>query len=155
VPSAIEVGPGEPDGLMAPPVREYEFGPDDFVVETHEREGFKVEREGGIAVALSTVLSPELLSEGLARELVHHIQNTRKAADFQIDDRIHLRIAGPAEIAGMLAVHGDWVKKETLAVSLEVTTSGEETAGAGALDGTHWEALKVNGLPVTVEVWKA
>ena len=102
-------------------VREYEFAPDDFVVETHEREGFKVEREGGIAVAISTVLSPELLSEGLARELVHHIQNTRKAADFQIDDRIHLRVAGPAEIAEMLAVHGDWVKKETLAVDLEVT----------------------------------
>ena len=55
VPSAIEVGPGEPDGLMAPPVREYEFAPDDFVVETHEREGFKVEREGGLAVAISTV----------------------------------------------------------------------------------------------------
>ncbi len=96
---------------------EYEFAPEDFVVETHEREGFKVEREGGVAVAISTALSPELLSEGLARELVHHIQNTRKAADFQIDDRIHLRVAGPAEIADMLAVHGDWVKKETLALN--------------------------------------
>ncbi len=62
-----------------------------------------------------------LLREGLARELVHHIQNTRKAADFQIDDRIHLRVFGPAEIAEMLSVHGDWVKKETLAVSLEVS----------------------------------
>ena len=130
VPSAIEVGPGELDGLMAPAVREYEFAPDDFVVETHEREGFKVEREGGIAVAISTVLSPELLSEGLARELVHHIQNTRKAADFQIDDRIHLRVAGPAEVAEMLAVHGDWVKKETLAVDLEVTSRRRRTVRA-------------------------
>jgi hypothetical protein len=102
------------------------------------------------------------VSEGLARELVHHIQNTRKAADFQIDDRIHLRIAGPAELAEMLAAHGDWVKKETLAVSLEVTSGGEETgagevaaAGAAALDGAHREALKVNGLPVTVEIRKA
>ena len=100
--------------------QEYEFAPDDFVVETHQREGYQVEREGGLAVAISTALSPELVSEGLARELVHHIQNTRKAADFQIDDRIHLRVSGPAEIAEMLAVHGDWVKKETLAVSLEV-----------------------------------
>ncbi len=159
VPSAIEVGPGEPDGLMAPPVREYEFAPDDFVVETHEREGFKVEREGGIAVAISTVLSPELLGEGLARELVHHIQNTRRAADFQIDDRIHLRIAGPAEVAEMLAVHGDWVKKETLAVSLEVKGAdeappGDEQAPAGA-EGAYRESLKVNALSVTVEVRKA
>ena len=159
VPSAIEVGPGEPDGLMAPPVREYEFAPDDFVVETHEREGFKVEREGGVAVAISTVLSPELLGEGLARELVHHIQNTRRAADFQIDDRIHLRIAGPAEVAEMLAVHGDWVKKETLAVSLEVNVTdeaptGDEQAPAGA-EGAYRESLKVNALSVAVEVRKA
>ena len=164
VPSAIEVGPGEPDGLMAPPVREYEFAPDDFVVETHEREGFKVEREGGLAVAIATTLSPELLSEGLARELVHHIQNTRKAADFQIDDRIHLRVTGPAEVADMLAVHADWVKKETLALDLEVAAGGDAgeggaAAGAGAPgaapSGAYSEALKVNGLPVTVEVWKA
>ena len=40
-----------------------------------------------MAVAISTRLSPELLGEGLARELVHHVQNTRKAAEFQIDDR--------------------------------------------------------------------
>ena len=166
VPSPIEVGPGELDGLMAPPVREYEFAPDDFVVETHEREGFKVEREGGVAVAISTVLSPELVSEGLARELVHHIQNTRKAADFQIDDRIHLRVAGPAEVAEMLGVHGEWVKKETLALDLVVTEAGGEAAGTGGeagaagtaavcAPGIYRETLKVNGLPVTVEVWKA
>ncbi len=102
-------------------------------METHEREGFKVEREGGLAVAIATALSPELLAEGLARELVHHIQNTRKAADFQIDDRIHLRVAGPAEVTEMLAVHGDWVKKETLALDLEATwrLSGA-AAGAAA-----------------------
>jgi isoleucyl-tRNA synthetase len=139
-----------PDGA---PGHEYEFTPEDFAVETHEREGFKVEREGGLAVAIATALSPELLSEGLARELVHHIQNTRKAADFQIDDRIHLRVTGPAEVTEMLAVHGDWVMKETLALDLEVTTGGE--GGAAAPAGAYSEALKVNGLAVTVEVWKA
>ena len=104
---------------------EYDFAPEDFAVETHEREGYKVEREAGVAVAISTVLSPELVREGLARELVHHIQNTRKAADFQIDDRIHVRLTGPAEIAEMLAVHGEWVQKETLALSLEVSEAGD------------------------------
>ncbi len=132
--------------------REHEFAPEDFVVEAHEREGFRVEREGGIAVAISTRLSPDLLREGLARELVHHVQNTRKAADFQIDDRIHLRVSGPAEIADMLAVHGESVKKETLAVSLEIAPgeSGDVARWAEA----HREDLKVNGLPVAVEVVK-
>jgi isoleucyl-tRNA synthetase len=149
--------------------REYEFAPDDFVVESHEREGFRVEREGGVAVAISTRLSSELVREGLARELVHHIQNTRKAAGFEIDDRIHLRVSGPAEIAEMLSVHGDWVKKETLAVSLEVgdaaisgdagSASGAGAPGDGAAavpeTGPYREDLKVNGLAVTVEVAKA
>jgi isoleucyl-tRNA synthetase len=133
---------------------EYEFAHEDFVVEAHEREGFRVERDAGIAVAILTRLSPGLLQEGLARELVHHIQNTRKAADFQIDDRIHLRVAGPAEIADMLAVHGEWVKKETLAVSLEVR--GEADAGAtGEAVGAYCEDVKVNGLPVVIEVARA
>ncbi|MGI5939760.1 MAG: isoleucine--tRNA ligase [Thermoleophilia bacterium] len=144
---------------------EYEFTPEDLIVEAHEREGFKVEREGGVAVAISTHLSPDLLREGLARELVHHIQNTRKAADFQIDDRIYLRVAGPDEIAEMLAVNGDWVKKETLALTLDVIGDGAATGGAAAdgatTDGAetgaafHTENLKVNGLPVTVQVAKA
>ena len=165
--SVMVTVPG-PDGAAG---REYEFAPEDFVVETHQREGYQVEREGGLAVAISTVLTPELVMEGLARELVHHIQNTRKAADFQIDDRIHLRVTGPAEIAEMLVVHGDWVKKETLAVSLEV--GGTETAVAGGpadsgapapaggapvsatAAGAYHEELKVNGLPVAVEVARA
>jgi isoleucyl-tRNA synthetase len=146
--------------------REYEFSPEDFMLEAHEREGFHVEREGSVAVAIFTRLSPELVREGLARELVHHIQNTRKAADFLIDDRIHLRVSGPAEIAEMLSSHGDWVKKETLAVSLEVGGAGAplHPSGAGAGDastgdpvgvGFYREDLKVNGLAVTVEVAKA
>jgi isoleucyl-tRNA synthetase len=151
--------------------REHEFTPDDFVVEAHERDGFRVEREGGVAVAISTRLSPALLREGLARELVHHIQNTRKAADFQIDDRIRLRVSGPAEIGEMLSVHGDWVKKETLAVSLEVsgpttgTAGGDEAPegagtapdgqGAAAPDAFYREDLTVNGLPATGEVARA
>jgi isoleucyl-tRNA synthetase len=129
---------------------EYEFAPEDFAVEAHEREGFKVEREGGIAVAISTILSPELVQEGLARELVHHIQNTRKAADFQIDDRILLRVTGPAEVADMLAVHGEWVQKETLAVHLDIGSAAGPLA-----PGAYKEDLRVNGLSVIVEVAKA
>ncbi|MBN1628293.1 MAG: hypothetical protein JW990_00885, partial [Thermoleophilia bacterium] len=86
----------------------------------------------------------------------------------EIDDRIHLWVSGPAEIAEMLAVHGDWVKKETLALSLEVSSAGDETTAASASDaadgtieaagaraGAYRESLKVNGLPVIVEVAKA
>jgi isoleucyl-tRNA synthetase len=135
--------------------REYEFAAEDFVVESHQREGYQVEREGGLAVAIATVLSPELLAEGLARELVHHVQNTRKAADLQIDDRIRLVVAGPAEIAEMLTGYGDWVKKETLAVSLETVDVAAGAAAAVTGPGVYREELKVNGLAVVIEVAKA
>jgi isoleucyl-tRNA synthetase len=114
-----------------------------------------VEREGHIAVAISTVLTPELLQEGLARELVHHVQNTRKTADFEIDDRIVLRVTGPVEVVDMLAVHGEWVKKETLALDLEVVDASADTAPAPLASGAHTEKVKVNGMPVTIEVAKA
>ena len=63
----------------------------------------------------------------------------------------------------MLAAHGEWVKKETLAITLEVATRRDRTRppkpGARRRDslpaGTDREKLKVNGLPVTVEVAKA
>jgi isoleucyl-tRNA synthetase len=144
---------------------DHELAPDDFVVETHEREGYRVEREGLLAVAITTAVSLELKREGLARELVHHIQNTRKNADFRIDDHIHLRVSGPNEIVEMLAAYGEWVQKETLAVSLDVVeASGEDGTATEELkvgDGStrepasataHREELRVNGLPVTVEV---
>ncbi len=93
------------------------------------------------------------------------MQNTRKAADFQIDDRIHLRVEGPDEIVEMLDVHGEWVQKETLAVSLDVarTSEGEVMEACEAADpiapdvvsDAYSEKLKVNGLPVVVEVAKA
>ena len=50
----------------------------------------------------------------------------------------------------MLATHGVWVKKETLAVTLELARIGGEPAA-----GAYREELKVNGLPVTVELAKA
>jgi len=133
---------------------EYELGPEDLVVEVKQREGYQVEREGKLVVALSTALTPELVEEGLARELIHHVQNTRKAAAFQIEDRIHLRLAGPEQLRQMLQKHGDWVMRETLAVSMEVTQPGELAGSAGA-SGFYREEVKVNGLPVTIEVKKA
>ena len=106
---------------------EHRLTEEDLVVETHQREEFAVEREGDLVVGLSTALTPELRQEGLARELVHHVQNTRKAAGFNIEDRIHLWVEGPADVQAMLEDFAEWVKKETLSVS---TGQPRGTAGA-------------------------
>ncbi|NLE73763.1 MAG: isoleucine--tRNA ligase [Actinobacteria bacterium] len=126
-----------------------ELAKDDLLVETVQREGFAVEKESDLVIGLSTTLTPELEREGLARELVHLIQNTRKAAGFQIEDRIHLWVEGPQEIAEMLAEHAVYVQKETLAINLtwDRTTVADDRA--------YREELKVNGLPVAVAVAQA
>lgn len=139
----------------------HELGGDDLLVETEQRQGFVIEREGDLVVALSTELTPELRREGLARELVHHVQNTRKAAGLQIEDRIHLTLEGPDEIGAMLEDFGEWVQKETLSVTLGSLPGSPtpEAGGPGATDGDtrggYSERLTVNGLPVTITVRRA
>ena len=54
-------------------------------------EGYQVEREAGRAVALALELDDELIREGLAREVVHAVQNARKDAGLEITDRIDAR----------------------------------------------------------------
>ena len=58
-------------------------------------EGHDVLSEGGLVVALDTTITPELLSEGDARELVRNIQDLRKDADYAISDRIIVQLDGP------------------------------------------------------------
>ena len=61
-------------------------------------EGYQLEREGSHAVALELALDEELRREGLAREIVHAIQNARKAAGLAVEDRIALTLGGDAEL---------------------------------------------------------
>ncbi len=127
----------------------HELHKDDLVVEVVQRAGFAVEKEGDVVVGLSTTLTPELAREGLARELVHHVQNTRKAAGFQIEDRIDIWVEGPEPVAEMLSQFEEYVRRETLGVCLSWDT---ETMPA---DGAYREELRVNGLPVVLAVKRA
>ncbi|HZP27288.1 MAG TPA: class I tRNA ligase family protein, partial [Dehalococcoidia bacterium] len=74
--------------------------------------------EAGYAVGLDTKLTPELEDEGLARELVHRIQNLRKAAGFEIADRIVTYFSGSDRLSQVLSEHGDYVRQETLSEEL-------------------------------------
>ena len=61
-------------------------------------EGYQLEREGSHAVALELELDDELRREGLAREVVHAVQNARKAAGLDVADRIELALGGDDEL---------------------------------------------------------
>ncbi|WP_343033079.1 DUF5915 domain-containing protein [Wolbachia endosymbiont of Atemnus politus] len=72
-------------------------------------------------VILNTKLSDELTLEGLARDVVRLIQETRKQADFHISDRIRVVIKTEDEkFKEAVNTWSEYIKEQTLALSLEV-----------------------------------
>ena len=68
--------------------KEHELGPDDVTLVMQPLDGYQVEAEAGRAVALELELDGDLRREGLAREVVHAIQNARREAGLEVSDRI-------------------------------------------------------------------
>jgi isoleucyl-tRNA synthetase len=112
---------------------EHSLEPEDVELVMVPLEGFQVEAEAGRAVALALELDDELRREGLAREVVHAIQNARKEAGLEITDRIALVLGGDGELLEAARAHQDYVAGETLATS--VTYDGADAAGAATIEG--------------------
>ena len=91
----------------------------DILFEKVPPQGFSVESDRMYAVAISTEVTPELAKKGLARELIHRIQNTRKSAGFDVTDRIVIRYEGDEEIKGVFQYYGMTIKEEVLANDIE------------------------------------
>jgi len=101
------------------------FTGDDIEVVSEGIEGWLVGQEGKTTVALDTEVSPELMKEGYAREVINRIQNMRKDADYEVTDRIHASWNASDLIAETLADHADWIRNETLCLELEPSENPE------------------------------
>ena len=122
-------------------------------------EGYQLEREGSHAVALDLAIDDELRREGLAREVVHAVQNARKAAGLEVEDRIALALGGDAELLDAARAHEDYVAGETLARRVELrrrrrAASARDDRGPRAADRrraglTAPRAALVGPAPVT------
>jgi len=112
---------------------DHTLGPDDITLALQPLEGYEVEAEAGHAVALQLELDGELRREGLAREIVHAVQNARKAAGLEITDRIDLTLTGDPDLLEAAQVHQDYLTAEVLATS--VSYDGTENGAAAKIDG--------------------
>ncbi|HEV3283810.1 MAG TPA: isoleucine--tRNA ligase, partial [Solirubrobacteraceae bacterium] len=74
--------------------RDHTLAPADVILTMRAPDGYSVEREGSHAVALDLAIDEDLREEGRARDMVHLIQNARKTAGLQIEDRIELALDG-------------------------------------------------------------
>ena len=130
-------GAGEPYTL-ALPGGDVVLNPGDYAIASEDVPGWQVASEGSLTVALDIEVTPELRREGLARELVNRIQNLRKSSGFEVTDRIHTVIyADDAFLADALSAFGDYVKAQTLSLSIGLKPAGEAPADAAEVEWTE------------------
>ena len=98
-------------------------------------EGWVVESDNRHTVALDTGLDPGLIAEGFAREFVNRVQNIRKDSGFEVTDRIAIAYTAGERLSGALRLHGDYIQKETLAVSMSAEPDGGTPAHDVDLNG--------------------
>jgi isoleucyl-tRNA synthetase len=110
------------------------IGPDDVELAQEVLEGWGVASEAGVTVALELEVTPELRSEGLARELVRLVQDARKAAGLDVSDRIVLGIETRGATAAALEAHGDYVAGETLAAEVRTQVEADDFRQEGDVD---------------------
>jgi isoleucyl-tRNA synthetase len=97
---------------------EHTIGPDEVSLALQPLDGYEVEAEAGHAVALQLEVDDELRREGMAREIVHAVQNARKAAGLDISDRIELVLGGDDELIAAAREHQPYIAGEVLATSV-------------------------------------
>lgn len=103
--------------------------PDDVQVGTEQATGWVSGDDRGIQLALSTALTPALLREGMARDFIRQIQQLRKEANLEIENRIRVSYASSdAEVVTMLSEWGDLIRAETLADQLMATADAPADA---------------------------
>jgi len=110
-----------------------------------DKPGYMVSSEGDCAVAIPTEISPELASEGLAREIVHRLQVMRRSAGFDITDYIVTYYQGDAYMKKVIEGFADYIKQETLSRQLIEGVPGE---------GAFTESFKLGGYDILLGVKK-
>ncbi|MEJ5262318.1 MAG: isoleucine--tRNA ligase [Ignavibacterium sp.] len=91
---------------------------DDVEIMSHQIEGWVVESEEGVTVAIDTELNQNLIDEGLAREFVNRVQNMRKDAGFDVTDKINISFTGSPELVKAIENFSEYISNETLAEKL-------------------------------------
>ncbi len=108
---------------------EHVLTPQEVEVRSNPAEGYAVAEDIYYLVAISTVLTDDLAAEGLARDFIRRVQELRKAAEFEVDDRIAVTYKASDKLARAVVQFADLIKGETLANTLEATEKpgGERT----------------------------
>ena len=125
----------------------FSLGPEEIAVAVEAKEGFAAASGRAGVVVLHTTLTPELLEEGIYREVLNRVQAFRKELDLEYTGRIRLSLAGDPAVLDAVRPRVEALARETLAES--VTLDREPAEGARSreaeIDGA---ALRLGVTPV-------
>ena len=115
---------------------------EDVEILHEDLQGWVVESDSELTVALDMELTEELLTEGFAREFVNRVQNARKDAGFEVTDRIRIHFTAGERLAKALRAMAQYVCHETLS----------EELSEGRLDGAEAAEWDINGEPCAASI---
>jgi isoleucyl-tRNA synthetase len=141
------ISKGESFGVDCPGHVDPMLDPADVVVSFQAPEGWAGIVDRGTQVAVDARITDELRAEGMARDVVRQVQDLRKKADLQPEDRIVLYLgADSLKLRQAIEAHRAYICGETLAVELSA-----KALSAGA----HRTETKVDGQALVIELRKA
>ena len=110
----------------------------DYEISSEDMPGWLVATDGPLTLALDITVTDDLKREGTARELINRIQNLRKDSDFDVTDKIEVKIFADgddrSEIEDSLGSFKDYVASQTLAKGISVAS----LADAGDAREVEW-----------------
>ena len=111
---------------------------EDLLIETSSAEGYACGADAGYLTALDTSLTEELIREGIAREMIRTVQESRKQAGLEVSDRIILGVSGSAGVEAALEEYRDYLMSETLATEWQIGQKNPRVLEKRTLDDEEW-----------------
>ncbi len=121
---------------------DYTLIPEDVEILTEDMPGWLVVNNGVLTIALDIELTPELIEEGIARELINRLQNLRKSSGLDITDRICVQIVRNDAINAAVEHCTEYIASQVLANSITLVDN--------LADGTT-----IEDMGITVKITKA
>ena len=125
--------------------QEYRLEPEAFLLDAKSPEGYTALEERGYLAALNTQLTPELVQEGLARDVIRLVQNARKNAGLEVSDTIQLSLQTTGELAEAVKTHLETIQSEVLAAELDLEP---------LRDAAYNDYVEVEGTPLVISLSK-
>jgi isoleucyl-tRNA synthetase len=124
--------------VISIPSGELELTAEDLIIETESAEGYACGADAGYLTALDTTLNEELIREGIARELIRTVQESRKQAGLEVSDRIVLGVSGSDGVETALQEFQKYLMSETLATEWQVGQNDPLFSENRTLDQEEW-----------------